>query len=204
MARPRIDISSGTKLCTKCKIILPIENFTLRNSGRDLGLHLSACKSCISKKSKEYRLEYPDRVKTTNESRKDLTKITRAKYRIKNSNHEKLVTKLWRQNNMPIVNSNTARRRSKKLNATPNWVNFEYIKLFYSMSKEAELETGIKHNVDHIVPLQSDYVCGLHCEDNLQVLSNIFNLSKGNRIWPSMVVIDNELKQLAKEFYGTY
>lgn len=46
--------------------------------------------------------------------------------------------------------------------------------------------TGILHEVDHIVPLTSAVVCGLHNEHNLRVLSASMNRSKGNRYWPDM------------------
>lgn len=46
--------------------------------------------------------------------------------------------------------------------------------------------TGIKHDVDHVVPLRSKLVCGLHNEFNLAVIPASENRSKGNRYWPGM------------------
>ena len=43
-------------------------------------------------------------------------------------------------------------------------------------------QTGIKHEVDHIIPLQSPFVCGLHVEYNLQVITAKMNRSKGNKL----------------------
>lgn len=41
--------------------------------------------------------------------------------------------------------------------------------------------TGIVHEVDHIVPLQGENVCGLHVETNLRVITKAANREKSNR-----------------------
>lgn len=46
--------------------------------------------------------------------------------------------------------------------------------------------TGIRWEVDHIVPLVHPQVCGLHVETNLRVIPAIENRRKGNRHWPEM------------------
>lgn len=56
----------------------------------------------------------------------------------------------------------------------------------YLEAKRIGQETGVKHHVDHIVPIKSPIVCGLHCEANLQILPEAENIRKGNRHWPDM------------------
>jgi hypothetical protein len=80
----------------------------------------------------------------------------------------------------------TQKRRAAKLVATPGWADSEKMFDVYLAAMMKEYETGIPHHVDHIVPLVSDIVCGLHCEANLQVLTQYENLAKNNRVWPDM------------------
>lgn len=46
--------------------------------------------------------------------------------------------------------------------------------------------TGVQHSVDHIVPLIHPLVCGLHCEDNLEITTLAANIQKSNNWWPGM------------------
>lgn len=81
-----------------------------------------------------------------------------------------------------------AARRAKKLRAMPSWANEFFISEAYDIAKNRTLITGIEWHVDHIVPLNSKVVCGLHTEQNLQVIPAAINCSKSNRHWPDMPV----------------
>jgi hypothetical protein len=43
-----------------------------------------------------------------------------------------------------------------------------------------------QYRVDHMVPISSRLVCGLHTHTNLQVISQYENDVKGNHMWPDM------------------
>lgn len=91
-------------------------------------------------------------------------------------------TRLWSQANSDRVNARTATYRANKRQATPKWANQGYINLFYKIAKMEEARTGRRVDVDHIIPLRGKTVCGLHCEDNLQLLFKEDNLIKGNKL----------------------
>lgn len=54
------------------------------------------------------------------------------------------------------------------------------------MARKLRQETGIEYQVDHVIPIQSPVVCGLHWEGNLQVIPKLANVLKSNRFWPDM------------------
>jgi hypothetical protein len=87
----------------------------------------------------------------------------------------------WSKKNLGLRASYNAKRHSAKLRATPLWANMEAIEDFYITASALGMHTGEQYNVDHIYPLQSDWVCGLHVENNLQILTAIENARKGNR-----------------------
>lgn len=77
-------------------------------------------------------------------------------------------------------------RRASKQQATPAWANEFFVGEAYALAKLRTQVTGIKWEVDHIVPLNHPLVQGLHVENNLQVIPAVANRSKSNRYWPDM------------------
>ena len=91
----------------------------------------------------------------------------------------------WQRANPHKCNAAQSRRNAQRLNATPPWVTPEMEKEILEFYKEARRltgATGIKYQVDHIVPLQGRKVSGLHLPWNLRVISAVENQRKGNRI----------------------
>lgn len=89
----------------------------------------------------------------------------------------------WAKENAPLRRATGARRKAAKLMATPRWADLGRIREFYRGAPAG-------HDVDHIVPLVSPFVCGLHCEANLQYLPSALNQSKRNFWWPDMPRIE--------------
>jgi 5-methylcytosine-specific restriction endonuclease McrA len=77
----------------------------------------------------------------------------------------------WRSLNKGRVNAQIAKRRATALQATPPWAEFEQIAMLYVKARRLTETTGVDHEVDHIVPLKNDVVCGLHCLSNLRILT---------------------------------
>lgn len=111
--------------------------------------------------------------------------IRDAEYRINNREKVRETLRRFKQRNPHKVNADTAKRRAAKKRATPNWLTKEMRREIVKLYKESILKrkaTGIEHHVDHIVPLASDVVCGLHVPWNLQVLTEQKNLAKSNKL----------------------
>lgn len=65
--------------------------------------------------------------------------------------------------------------------ATPPWVDMADIQRVYDLAHER------KSTVDHQIPLNHPYVCGLHVPWNLRVVPAKSNFSKGNSWHPDQM-----------------
>lgn len=89
--------------------------------------------------------------------------------------------KAYQKSTPHLYRKRNAKRRAAERQAVPRWVNVSAIREIY---RQAATMSGV--HVDHIVPLVSPIVCGLHVPENLQILPASENMSKSNRYWPDM------------------
>jgi hypothetical protein len=196
-------LAATHKKCTKCGIDKESCEFSAQKSHKD-GLR-SHCKTCTGESSKIYRFA----------NKATINRRTR-KWAIDNSERSAKNQQRWISENPERVKSGsrirylrrakltpaqakqkrdsnpgrycgyTAKRRALKLKATPSWNDEEKIHEIYLQCKFMNLTSDVRYEVDHIVPLQSKIVSGLHCIANLQILPMLENRRKSNSYWPDM------------------
>jgi 5-methylcytosine-specific restriction endonuclease McrA len=91
----------------------------------------------------------------------------------------------WKANNSDQVLADNKVRRRKHRQATPPWITRKQkseIRQLYQIAITMSKTTGERYVVDHIVPLRSDFVCGLHVPWNLRVITREENLKKSNKL----------------------
>jgi hypothetical protein len=147
------------------------------------------CKICHRAYGRTYRQNNPEKEKEHHKkyrkNNKEKVKERQKKYCQDNQEKVKEQQREYQQNNKGKVNASTAKRRAARLQATPKWVSKEQlleIKGFYIEAARRTEETGIKHHVDHILPIQGENVTGLHVPWNLQILTAEENRKKSNKI----------------------
>jgi hypothetical protein len=177
------------KTCSSCKNEKPLSEFHKDKSKR-LGVS-SSCKVCATSRSnrwydenKVYFLEKSRVQYSLNPSKwNQRSKL----WREKNTETKRTTDKAWREENKEAVRANKARRKAIKRSRSIPYCD-EMLKLIeieaHDLAIKREAATGFKWHVDHIVPLISRFVCGLHNECNLAVIPAKQNIIKGNRHWP--------------------
>ena len=126
-------------------------------------------KYLIAYRKKDKYVKYINKLKQS-------VKLTEYQKNYRSSTRYIFMIKKYRKTNKYLIAHKIYQelRRAYKLKAVPRWANIEKIKEIYK-------QCGKGYHVDHIIPLRSSNVCGLHVENNLQILKAEDNISKGNR-----------------------
>lgn len=174
------------KVCTK--------HPELQGSRSDKG----ECRGCCREYLAAWRAKNPDRANGV--VARATAAQTRA-WRQRNPERAAAQTRAWCQRNperaaaikrrykdrhVEKIAADYAARRGVAKQATPAWANKFFIREAYALAKMREKVCGGRWHVDHIVPLRSKTVCGLHVEHNLCVIPALVNQRKGNTRWPDM------------------
>lgn len=123
-------------------------------------------------------------IRESEENRKKARERTRA-WVGENKERKREIDKQWVSKNRSLSRSYKAKRRARQRNATPKWLTKEQANAIAKIYAEAERltrETGIPHQVDHIVPLSGKTVSGLHVPWNLRAIPAVEN-NRRPRIW---------------------
>lgn len=160
------------KQCNKCYTLKPLFDFTKSKKSKD-GFD-NRCKSCDAARLREYY-----------ERKKDqLSEYGRKKY-LENQEAERSRKRAYRVANPSIVATQSSMYRvSRARSVLPCLTeqDLDRIKTKYKEAVWMTKHTGIKHHVDHIIPLRGKLVSGLHVPSNLRVITARHNMSKGNSL----------------------
>ncbi len=189
------------KQCTKCGELKLFTDFNKNRRYKD-GL-IPWCKPCKAEYTKSWRASNKDRaLNVTREYRQrkaEHIKASAKQWRERNKERERerdlrrrrsnpeghrRRVKAWADGNREKLNSVYAQRRARSKSATPPWltqVERGRILLKYKEAKVMSLLTGIRHEVDHVIPLNGKSVSGLHVPWNLRVIPARENKRKSKK-----------------------
>lgn len=146
-------------LCCKCPNIAVVKQ--------------SMCKSCKRDYMRAYKESGKLRASLDKYKKSEKGKAKIIAYRRSDAN--KRIQKRYRESEEGKVTcrSKLAKYRAILKKACPSWVDKEQIKTIYRNAGFLE--------VDHIIPLDHQDICGLHVPWNLQYLSREVNAEKSNK-----------------------
>jgi hypothetical protein len=88
----------------------------------------------------------------------------------------------WSRENSGARNALTSFTRAKRLGGFVAWADRGQIRNIYMEAARLTRETGVAHEVDHVLPLRGELVSGLHVHQNLRITTQFENRSKGRRV----------------------
>lgn len=143
-----------------------------------------ACVICARENQSKWDARNPDKLRqytaAYDSANREQRRQAAQDYRKHNPEAANGATSRYRKRNPGIVNAHCSARRARQLSATPTWLDPKDFEAIYTQAKEMSLQNGVPYQVDHIVPLKHDLVCGLHVPWNLQIIPAVDNQRKKN------------------------
>jgi flagellum-specific peptidoglycan hydrolase FlgJ len=180
------------KYCYSCKQEKELIYFNKNKRNKDG--YATECRDCKISYLAKYREENREVLREKDRAFKEqhrevINERNRVSYHIKKVDEEFLEKKrkhhrTYKSRNKGKVNSDTAKRYTAKMKRIPKWVTKDELKQIselYKLATKISQETGIPHHVDHEVPLQGEFVSGLHTISNLRIITAQENCSKNNK-----------------------
>ena len=172
----------------------------------------STCVECSADRVVQWRIDNPDRYKES-ARRQQSTPSAKAKHAawlkkdrdanpdkytawmsewyFANKEHARELNRDWASRNRAALNARLSERHLAKSKATPTWLTDTHralIREVYETAQRLSVETGIKHHVDHIVPIKGATVCGLHVPWNLRAIPYDENVRKKNKLIQELAI----------------
>lgn len=201
-----------TKICRKCGETKPVDAFFKQKAAKD-GLQYR-CRECarlapradptnynakyyqanrdrILEKKRAQALADPNRIRQRQAKWRAENPGKAAAKRVRwyrqNADRARELSRNWKKNNPWYNTVMHAQRRAARLRASVAWADRRAMAAIYREARRRTEMFDAPYHVDHVIPLISPDVCGLHCEANLQILSAGRNLSKKNKLLPEYV-----------------
>lgn len=146
------------KWCRRCNEIKTFTEFN-KNKHKSDGVD-TYCRPCAAAKQRAFFA-----------SNKDRTRSYQRKY--------------WEENRQKVNAYNKEAKLRRRKTSVVAWADKQAIAKIYAEAAMLTAQTGVRHEVDHIIPLKHPLVCGLHVPENLRVVTRSENARKSNKYEPA-------------------
>lgn len=199
------------KRCARCGQVKPVDHFNLRRKGSTAyAAYCKLCSSGAgsewarnnrdraSAAARAWRAANPGRIKEfrgkipselrrrydrdSYERHAEKRRARRRAYYHANKEQQSERNREWRALNPGKNAAKSMAYEARKKQAMPAWADRAAIDAVYERCAAMNRLGDTQYQVDHIMPLASPIMCGLHVDYNLQIIPARENQSKGNRV----------------------